>query len=304
MKALIIGGTGPTGPHIISGLIDREYDVVMLNRGSRDSDAIAPSVERVVGDPHFPETLEAALGARTFDIVIATYGRIRYVAEVVSTRTDRLITVGGAPSYRGFTAPEAYSPPGMPIPTSEDAPRVETEEESRFGYLIRTTEDAVMAQHTAKTMNVTHYRYPIVYGPGQVRPTTFWWVMQRCLDQRPYVVLPNGGLTLSTRGYSENMAHAVLLAVDQPQVSAGQIYNCGDERQFSLAQWVGLIAEAMDWQLEILSAPDQFASPAQNLMPFNGRGLHQYLDLSKICRQLGYSDRVDAVNAVRISYLE
>ena len=32
---------------------------------------------------------------------------------------------------------------------------------------------------------------------------------------------------------------------------------------FSFAQWVGLIAEAMDWELEILSAPDRFASPAQ-----------------------------------------
>ena len=55
----------------------------------------------------------------------------------------------------------------------------------------------------------------------------------------------------------------------------------------------------MDWQLEILSAPDRFASPARELMHVNGRGLHQYLDLSRICRQLGYSDRVDAVNAVR-----
>lgn len=33
MKALIIGGTGPTGPHIIRGLLDRGYDVTMLNRG-------------------------------------------------------------------------------------------------------------------------------------------------------------------------------------------------------------------------------------------------------------------------------
>ena len=302
MKALMIGGTGPTGPHIIGGLIDRGYDVVMLNRGSRDSDAIPPSVERVVGDPHFPETLEAALGARTFDVVIATYGRLRHVAEVVSTRTDRLVTVGGMASYSGFGlpgTPEEYSPSGMPIPASEDAPLVESEEESRFGYLVRTTEDAIMAHHTAGTMNVTHYRYPIVYGPWQVRPTAFWWVMQRCLDQRPYVVLPNSGLAVTTRGYSKNLAHAVLLAVDKPQTSAGQIYNCGDERQFSFAQWVGLIAEAMDWQLEILSAPDRFASPARELMHVNGRGLHQYLDLSRICRQLGYSDRVDAVNAVR-----
>lgn len=271
----------------------------MLNRGSRDSDAIVASVERVVSDPHFREPLEASLGSRTFDLVIATYGRIRHVAEVVSTRTDRLITVGGAPSYRGFVTPEACFPPGMPIPTNEDAPRIETEAESHFGYLIRATEDAVMAHHTAERMNVTHYRYPVVYGPWQVRPTTLWWAMQRCLDRRPYVVLPDGGLTLSTRGYSENMAHAVLLAVDQPEASAGQIYNCGDERQFSLAQWVALIADVMDWPLEILSAPAQYASPTRDLMGFNHQGLHQYLDLSKIARQLGYADQVDALCAVR-----
>ena len=60
MKALVIGGTGPTGPHLIRGLLGRGYDVTMLNRGSRDSDAIPPEVERVKGDPHFPDTLDAA----------------------------------------------------------------------------------------------------------------------------------------------------------------------------------------------------------------------------------------------------
>ena len=72
MKALVIGGTGPTGPHIIEGLIERGYEVSMLNRGSRDSDAIPASVERIVADPHFRETLETALAGRTFDLVVAT----------------------------------------------------------------------------------------------------------------------------------------------------------------------------------------------------------------------------------------
>ena len=47
MRALLVGGTGPTGPHIIRGLLARGYDVTMLNRGSRDSDAIPPEVERL-----------------------------------------------------------------------------------------------------------------------------------------------------------------------------------------------------------------------------------------------------------------
>lgn len=299
MDALVIGGTGPTGPHIIGGLIERGYTVTMLNRGSRDSDAVPLGVERIKGDPHFPDTLEAALKGRTFDVVVATYGRIRYVAEVVANKTDRLITVGGPPSYRGFTDANATFPPGMPIPTREDAPRVESSDESRFGYLIRITEDAVMEQHQAGHMNVSHFRYPTVYGAWQVRPTTLWWVMQRCLDGREYAVLPEGGLSVITRGYSENMAHAVLLAVDQPDASAGQIYNCGDDLQFSFAQWVELIADAMGHRLEIVSVPDAFASPSRDLMQTRGSAHHQYLDMEKLRIQLGYRDRVHPIDGIR-----
>ena len=60
-----------------------------------------------------------------------------------------------------------------------------------------------------------------------------------------HLVLPDGGLTLVTRGFSENMAHAVLLAVDHPDVAGGRIYNTGDDRQFTLAQWAALVAAEM-----------------------------------------------------------
>ena len=33
MKALVIGGTGSTGPYIIDGLLNRGYEVTMLHRG-------------------------------------------------------------------------------------------------------------------------------------------------------------------------------------------------------------------------------------------------------------------------------
>ena len=122
-RALVIGGTGPTGPHLVNGLLDRGYEVAILHRGTHDSPLIPASVERIIGDPHFRETLADALGKRTFDLVVATYGRIRLVAEEVVGRTPRFIAVGGSPSYRGMFATEASYPPGMPIPTPEDAPR-------------------------------------------------------------------------------------------------------------------------------------------------------------------------------------
>ena len=299
MKALIIGGTGPTGPHIIHGLLERGYDVTMLNRGSRDSDAIPAEVERIKGDPHFPDTLEAALGERTYDLAVATYGRLRYVAEVLSPRTDRLITVGGTPGYRGFADAGANFPAGMPVPTAETAALVESQAEGKFSYLVRTTEDAILRQHADGHMNVTHFRYPVVYGPWQLRTIIFEWVMQRCRDRRPHAVLPDGGLTLLTRGFSENMAQALLLAVDRPEASAGNIYNCGDDLQFTLAQWVELIAAEMDWPLEIVPVPDANASPAREMITFYGSSHHQLLELDAIRRDLGYRDIVAPAEAVR-----
>ena len=299
MKALIIGGTGPTGPHIIRGLLDRGYAVTMLNRGSRDSDAIPAEVERLIGDPHFPDTLAAVLDGRSFDIAVATYGRIRHVAEVLSTRTDRLVTIGGTPSYRGFADAAANLPAGMPVPTTETAQTVQSHAEGKFSYLVKQTEDVVMRKHAEGRMNITHFRYPVVYGPWQLRTVIFEWTMQRCRDRRPHAILPDGGLTLLTRGYSENMAHAVLLAIDHPEVSAGKIYNCGDELQFTLAQWVEIISREMDWPLNILSVPDAFASPAREMITFYGSSHHPLLEIDAIRRDLGYSDIVDPVEAVR-----
>ena len=297
MKALVIGGTGPTGPHLVNGLLERGYRVSILHRGSHGAEAVPARVERIIGDPHFRETLREALARRRFDLVVATYGRIRYIAEVIAEHTDRLVTVGGAPCYRGMLSPERLYPAGLPIPVPEDATRVESEEEFRFGHLIRVTEDAVLKGHARGDFVATHFRYPVVYGPRQITPAV-WAVMRRVLDGRTFIVLPEGGLTLITRGYTENVAHAVLLAVDRPEVAGGQIYNCGDVQQLSMAQWVEVVARTMDARLEVLSVPDAHAYPARELLPMRCSAHHQLLDLFKIRAELGYADPVPPVEAM------
>ncbi len=69
MKALVIGGTGPSGPFIVEGLLKRGYEVTILHRGTHEVDFSSP-VEHLHGDPHFVETLEETMGSRTFDLVI------------------------------------------------------------------------------------------------------------------------------------------------------------------------------------------------------------------------------------------
>jgi nucleoside-diphosphate-sugar epimerase len=297
MDALVIGGTGPTGPYIVNGLLARGYNVAVLNRGMHDSDEIPSSVERIVGDPHFKETLSAALAGRTFDVVVATYGRIRHVADVLAEHTGRVVTVGGSPGIRGTRDPGRLFPAGVRTPMPDDAPRVETSEEFHFGYLARISEDAVMSHHGAGHYIGTHLRYPIIYGPRQLTPTE-WHVMQRVHDGRDHIVLPDSGLTMITRGYGENMAHAVLLAVDQPDVAGGQIYNAGDVHQLTLAQWVEVITRTMGAELDVISVPGEFAYPARNMMISRRTSNHQLFDMHKIRSELGYKDKVPVLEAL------
>ena len=116
MKALIVGGTGPSGPFLANGLIERGYKVTIFHRGTHEIPEIVPEVAHIHGDPHFRETIEAALGDRTFDVVIATYGRIRFVAEALAGKTPCFIAIGGVPSYRGLADPSANFPPGLKVP--------------------------------------------------------------------------------------------------------------------------------------------------------------------------------------------
>lgn len=292
MKALVVGGTGPTGPFLVKGLLERKYKVSILHRGTHEVAEIPAEVEHIHADPHFRETLDEATAGRRFDLVIATYGRLRFVAEALKGRTARFIGVGGVACYRGHFHPEANFPAGLKTPTAETDPVVSSEEENRFSWLIAATEQAVLKAHPDGTV----FRYPYVYGPYQLVPRE-WCVIRRILDGRRHIIVADGGLSLMMHGYAGNLAHAVMLAVDQPGASAGRIYNCGDEQQLTLAQMIEVIGRAMGHRLELISVPDAVASPTRALT-LHASSHHRMMDIHKIRSELGYRDLVPATEAL------
>lgn len=302
MKALLVGGTGPTGPHLVQGLVDRGYEVALFHRGTHEIDDLPP-VEHIHGDPHFRETIDEALGGRSFDLVLATYGRIRHLADALAGRCDRFISVGGLPLYRGFLRPETQHPYGMKVLAKEDEGlSTEPDPESQagqFSHLIWATERHIFAQADRGAFRATHFRYPLIYGPRQNVPIE-WLVVKRILDGRPYIIVPDGGLSIVGRAAARNAAHCVLLAVDRPEASAGQTYNVADDDQYTQRQWIELIAEAVGrGPLAIASLPDDLAVPARPLFPLDAPIAHSLVDSAKARAELGYRDALPAREALR-----
>ena len=84
MRVLVVGGTGPTGPHVVDGLCARGHDVTIFHRGTHELPTLA-DVEHVHGDPHFREAIDTALGSAEFDVVFAMYGRVKFLAATCSS---------------------------------------------------------------------------------------------------------------------------------------------------------------------------------------------------------------------------
>jgi nucleoside-diphosphate-sugar epimerase len=291
-RALVVGGTGPTGIWIVHGLVARGWDVTILHRGTHERAETPPQVEHLHHDPYDEADLAAALEGRTFDLAVAMYGRLRTVARLTRGRVGRFVSVGGVPAVRGWMHPWLFDPPGLPVPVSEDAATTSDPLDDEKGYRVARTESIVFEHHPA----AAHFRYPYAYGPYQPAPRE-WCIVRRVLDGRRRIVVPDDGLTLHHHGYTVNLAHAVLLGVDQPDAAAGTVFHCGDEEVLTIRQVVEIAAAALAHELELVSMPYDLAVPARPLLT-QPLPTHRVLDLTRLRRDLGYRDVVPAREAV------
>jgi nucleoside-diphosphate-sugar epimerase len=294
-RALVIGGTGPTGIWIVQGLVDRGWHVSILHRGTHERAETPHVVEHLHHDPYDRDDLVRALDGRTFDLVVAMYGRLRTIAEVTRGRVGQFVSVGGVPALRGWMNPWLFNPYGLPVPVGEDAATVAEPAEDEKGYRVARTEELVLEHHP----DAAHFRYPYAYGPYQVVPRE-WSIVRRVLDGRRRIIVPDDGLTLHHHGFTQNLAHAVLLGVDQPEAAAGKVFNAADDEVLTIRQVVELVASALDHALEIVSMPYDLAVPARPLLA-QPLPTHRVLDLTRIRSVLGYRDVVPAREAIGIT---
>ena len=291
-RVLVIGGTGPTGIPLVRDLVARGDTVTILHRGLHERAATPPEVEHLHADPYDEDRLRDALAGRAFDVTLAMYGRLRRIAEITTGHTGRFVSVGGVPAYRGWMNPWVHEPAGLPVPVAEDAPVVDDPAQDEKGFRIARTEEVVFAHHPT----AAHFRYPYVYGPYQLAPRE-WCVVRRILDGRARIVVADDGLTLHHHGYTENLAHALLLAVDHPDAAAGKVFNVGDEEVLAVRQVVEIVAAALGHHFEIVSMPHDLALPARPMLA-QPLPTHRVLDLSRLRHDLGYRDKVPARTAL------
>jgi nucleoside-diphosphate-sugar epimerase len=302
MHALVVGGTGPTGPDVIDELLRRSFEVTILHRGVHEPDdaPVLDEVEHLHADPHFEEPLTEAVAGREFDVVVAMYGRMVLNAAVFAGRCDRFISVGGNPSHRGHLDHRLSHPRGMQVLADEESPTTSGGDTSRnrFAAKVLDAETAVLRAHAKGAFIATHVRYPMIYG-SRARGAFERWAVRRIRAGHRRLLIADSGLSIYSRAAARNAAHTIGLILDEPARTGGQIYQCADDIQYSLRQWLELIAEVLQAEIEMVPVPLALARPVWHVLPTGPLASpHTLVSTVKIKRDVGYRDVVAPPDAL------
>ncbi|HEY0006933.1 MAG TPA: NAD-dependent epimerase/dehydratase family protein [Pyrinomonadaceae bacterium] len=306
MKILLIGGTRFIGPPVVRRLFDAGHQVALFHRGESEAE-LPQAVEHIHGERAELSSFETEFRRFAPDVVLDmipfTEQEAASLMSVFKGIARRVVAISSADVYRCVERlRRVTSGPPDPIPLAEDAPLREhlypyretakSPAERNYNYEKILVERVVMSD---AELPATILRLPAVYGPGDTQHRLFFY-LKRMDDGRPAILLEEGTDSWRwTRGYVENIADAIALAVVSER-AAGRIYNAGEEDALSESDWVRSIARAAGWKGEIIVVPGERLP--ERMRANMALEHHWVTDTRRLRRELGYAERVARAEAL------
>ncbi len=282
MRILILGGTRFLGRRVARLLVDRGAQVTLLHRGI-SGDAV-PGTTSVTGDRSAADGGLAGLGGQRFDVVLDLSGYF-------STWTSAAIAgLSGRVAHYAFVSSGAVYPRLAELPIPETAPFGPNPIWGQYGFEKVTSERLLWQAYQDGRFAVSVFRFPYVLGPGNFADRESF-VFSRLESGRP-ILLPGDGSTIKQFVYVDDVAEALVIALERPDVVAGQAYNCAYARGITNRGWVDLCAAVAGIEPDIvpidagaLGVASEAADLADLVFPYPEE--HYLLDGGKLERELG-----------------
>jgi nucleoside-diphosphate-sugar epimerase len=306
MRILIIGGTGFSGPHVVRRLMNLGHEIALFHRGQTQA-GLPNRVQHILGDreqlAYLSDELVSFAPQIVLDMISGTEQQARGVMDLFTGVAQRAIAISSQDVYRAYGHVIDIEPgPLEPVPVTEGSPlrqrlypyreRVDPSHRA-YHYEKILVEQVFMGN---PELPGTILRYPMVYGPEDSQHRLFQY-LKRMHDGRPAIVLGQGMANWRwTKGYVENVAAAVVLAVTDERAT-GPIYNVGEEEALSEGEWVRAIGVAAGWSGDVVIVPED-RLPG-HLVPDTNTDQHLVVDTTRIREELGYREAVARDEALR-----
>ena len=221
MKALFIGGTGIISSACSRLAVERGWDLTLLNRGVDSTRPPVAGAHTLVGDATDPGSLRAAVGSRTFDVVVNF--RAFLPAQV---RADVDLFAGRTGQYVFISSASAYRKPVVRLPITESTPL-----RNPFWQYSRdkiACEDLLRDANREHGFPATIVRPSHTYDPTLVPFDGGWTVIDRMRRGRPTVV-HGDGTSFWTLTHSRDFAKGFVPLLGDPRTLGDDVHITSDE---------------------------------------------------------------------------
>jgi nucleoside-diphosphate-sugar epimerase len=312
MRILIIGGTGFIGRFLVGRLLPAGHDVSVVRRP--DSTAELPRGVRFIGADRrrlaaSVEELRAFRPDVVVDLILSSGRQGSELMDTFRGHTQRVVAITSMDVYRAAGVLHGSDEgPLQPVPLDEDAALRTTSQtypaaqlewlKGVFGWLDDEY-DKVSVERAVRgdpDLPATVLRLPMIYGPGD-QLHRFFPLIKRMDDRRPAIPMATRmAAWRGTRGYVENVAAAIALAVTSER-AAGRVYNVGEAESHTELEWARCVAGAAGYGGELAVLRDEDMPPS--MRPAGRLEQHWVSDTSRLRTELGYEEPVDRDEAMR-----
>ena len=265
MRALMIGGTGIISSAITRRLVERGWDLWLLNRGMRKHN-IPQEVKRITADINDEQDVLQKIGDMYFDVVCEFIGFKKEDVErdvrLFAGRTNQYIYISSASAYhkpsRSYIITEGTSLANPYWQYSKD--KIACEE-----YLMKTYRETgfpvtiVRPSHTYDEKNIPF---------GVQGHNGFWQVIKRMQEGKP-VIIHGDGSSLWTLTFNTDFAVGFTGLMGNPH-AIGEAFQITSDESLSWNQIYQTISDALGVTLKPYYVTSEFLAAVGKEYDYKG----------------------------------
>ena len=300
MKALIIGGTGTISSAVVHLLLERNWEVYVINRGTKPLPEGAVSI---IADINDEALVKEKLGDMKFDTVCEFIG---FVPEQVER--DYRLFAGRTNQYIYISSASAYHKPARSYIVNEGTALANPYWQYSRDKIV--CEDLLMKHYREDGFPVTIVRPSHTYDENSIPlgvhgKNGFWQVVKRIKEEKP-VIIQGDGTSLWTLTFNTDFAVGFVGLMGNPH-TIGEAFQITSDETLTWNQIYEGIAKALGVPLHPYHVASDFLSAVGKDYDYEGsltgdKSVSVVFDNSKLKRAVpDFKPTVTFAQGVRIA---
>ncbi|PRR82524.1 NAD-dependent epimerase/dehydratase family protein [Clostridium vincentii] len=273
-QVLVMGGSYFIGKKIVDALLDNNYSVYTLNRGTRENND-----KRVINlkcDRNDTEQINTILSKYSFDIVIDVSALNESQVEILYNSLNK----ENLKQFVFISSSAVYDVENFSIPYSEETPLKENKYWTSYGTNKIEAEYFLIEKFQNTQRDLIILRPPYVYGENNYAQRESL-IFEHICNDKPIIIPYNGSTSLQFI-YTTDLANIILnlLNTNLDRIS---IFNVGNKKAITIKEWIECCAKVVGKKAKVIEYDyNNYNRKERDFFPFFN--YNNVLDISKISK--------------------